>query len=301
MGCSSSIVAENEHTPKWDIFLHSNEALSKYRDDPSMPKDCNISQLELRLFFDDPILIRTLGTFAKTSDLTHLFMCWIEIQEFKCLNAETVAYKRKVGLKIFEKYVALASPQNVSIEDPNIRDSIYEVLAPAASPIGTSNGFFSMSISTKKNNYEVGIPNNLFDRVQMDCFCRIHDRVFVPFQNTDEYKSLADKVVNHNKVKVDDFNFYEIVGRGGFAVVAHGVKISTGIHYAIKIMPKSQLLECFHDCPHRVDYEKQAMEKCKHPFIIGLDYSLQTPLYAVMVMELGRGLLCYRLCVIRVI
>lgn len=57
----------------------------------------------------------------------------------------------------------------------------------------------------------------------------------------------------------------------------------------VQVQTKEGLLECFSDCRHRVTFEQQALVVCNHPFIIGLDYSFQTDVYAIMVMELGTG------------
>lgn len=283
--CSSSYVDAQPEVPKWNIFLHSNEARNRYKDDGSMPKDCSMSLLELRLFLDDPILIRTLATYAKETEYTDLFLCWMDIQEFKYLNAENVFYKRKVGLKIYEKYVNRKSARcvMVSIDELGFADEILAVLKQPE-----EQSFFAYVAGSAVHVEPVS--DTVFDCVQLSCFLRIHEFVFTPFRQTDSYESISDRVINYNKVKEEDFKYYEKLGKGGFGVVVRGVKISTGVHYAIKIQTKKSLLDCFHDCPHRVDYEKQAMAKCKHPFIISLDYSFQTPTLAIMVMELGRGL-----------
>jgi serine/threonine protein kinase len=49
------------------------------------------------------------------------------------------------------------------------------------------------------------------------------------------------------------------------------------------------VLICVQDCPSRVTFEKEALAKCHHPFIISMDYAFQTPELAIMVTALGTG------------
>ena len=92
-----------------------------------------------------------------------------------------------------------------------------------------------------------------------------------------------------NKVDLDDFDFTEVLGEGGFGVVLHSKKKSTGIHYAMKIQCKRRMLAQYPNAPQRVTYEKEAVSKCHHPFIIGMDYAFQTKRLAIMVTVLGTG------------
>ena len=86
---------------------------------------------------------------------------------------------------------------------------------------------------------------------------------------------------------MEDFDYYNKLGEGGFGFVVHCKKKSTGKHYAMKIQTKSGLLECFSDDPRRADFEKQAFASCQHPFIINLDYAFQTDSLAIMVLGLA--------------
>jgi serine/threonine protein kinase len=88
-------------------------------------------------------------------------------------------------------------------------------------------------------------------------------------------------------VRVEDFEYMNKLGEGGFGFVVHCKKKSTGKHYAMKIQTKVGLLECFADDPRRSDFEKQAFASCQHPFIINLDYAFQTDALAIMVLGLA--------------
>lgn len=120
------------------------------------------------------------------------------------------------------------------------------------------------------------------------CFSEIHNNIYKPFKNTDAFQQLQLELQSHyNNVRVDDFEYMNKLGEGGFGFVVHCKKKSTLKHYAMKIQTKSGLLDCFSDDPRRVDFEKQAFACCQHPFIINLDYAFQTESLAVMVLGLA--------------
>lgn len=55
---------------------------------------------------------------------------------------------------------------------------------------------------------------------------------------------------------------YVCLGEGGFGLVLHCRKKSTGQHHAVKIQTKKGLLDCYSDDPTRVDFEKQGKNQC---------------------------------------
>lgn len=105
---------------------------------------------------------------------------------------------------------------------------------------------------------------------------------------TDEYAELKKTFKKtYNKVKVDDFHYFEKLGEGGFGFVVHVQKKSTKKHYAMKIQTKIGLLECYSDDLTRVDFEKQAFASCQHPFIVNLDYAFQSDTLVIMALGLS--------------
>ena len=123
------------------------------------------------------------------------------------------------------------------------------------------------------------------------CFIDIYQNVFKQFKQTDKYKKLIKEFkMKYNSVRVDDFWYYRKLGQGGFGIVVHCQKKSTGVHYAMKIQNKLGLLNSFSDDMNRVDFEKQAFASCRHPFIVNLDYAFQTETLAIMCLGLAKGL-----------
>jgi serine/threonine protein kinase len=90
----------------------------------------------------------------------------------------------------------------------------------------------------------------------------------------------------YNKVKPNDFEYMEKLGQGSFGVVFKARKISTRAWYAMKILVKSDLLE---SSGESVDLEVKTLTAVRHPFIISMDYSFQSPQFAFIAMELAEG------------
>lgn len=95
----------------------------------------------------------------------------------------------------------------------------------------------------------------------------------------------------YNKVRVNDFEYYDVLGKGGYGVVVECRKKSTGKRYAMKIQTKADMLVSFKNDLSQIALEARALSNVRHPFIIGMDYSFQTADYAILVMELAEGIL----------
>jgi len=55
----------------------------------------------------------------------------------------------------------------------------------------------------------------------------------------------------------------------------------------MKLQSKNGLIKVFKNSLHRIDFEKQALVSCNHPFIVRLDYAFQTSALVLLAMELG--------------
>lgn len=127
-----------------------------------------------------------------------------------------------------------------------------------------------------------------FNDIQRYCFASLHSSLFSSFKKTEEYMTMTRIIrESYNYVRLHDFDYYEKLGQGGFGIVVHCVKKSTGQHFAMKIQTKRGLLAAFADDPWRAEFEKQALVAAHHPYIVNLDYSFQTPAFAIMVLGLG--------------
>ena len=239
----------------------------KFHADGTLNKHSDPEYLELRAVLDEPVAQQLLGNYAKENKSLEIFMCWIDVQEYKSIPTDD--YRRSKALHIYHKYIKI--------------DSVLQ--------IGGINGddvmYYKTQIDLSKSDHTI-LKKEFYDQVQNVCFTEIFYNIFRPFKKTAQYpdlkKSLKEK---YNHVAIDHFEYVRKLGEGGFGVVVHCVKISTGKHYAMKIQTKKGLLECFSDDPWRVDGEKQAFASCQHPFIVNLDYAFQNETLAIMVLGLA--------------
>lgn len=252
---------------KWKILNSFEEAREKYIDDGTLTTNSEGGHLELRALLDEPISQNMLGRFAKKLNSLDIFMCWVDIQEFKSIPTED--YRRSKALHIYHKYIK----SNAVLQIGGLSQDEMDV--------------YKDLIEKSKASKEL-LTESSFNQVQRRCFSEIYQNIYIPFKSTEAFKEMNSTVrQKYNNVKYEDFEYYRKLGEGGFGLVVHCKKKSTGKHYAMKIQTKRGLLECFNDDPWRVVFEKEAFAKCQHPFIVNMDYAFQSDALAIMVLGLG--------------
>lgn len=270
---SSSVYPEFEEdgadTPvvTWKIVPTVDEARKKFEEDGSLVKNSDISHLEFRMLLEETKGQQIIGKIAKERKALDIFMCWVDIQEFKSIPTED--YRRSKALHLYHKYIKSGSVLELGgiTEDEKIR--------------------YKDTLDRSKIEKDL-LTIDFYVNLQQICFLEMYHNIYLPFKSTDQYLRLSKHVKSrYNNVKLDDFEYYGKLGEGGFGMVVHCCKKSTGKHYAMKIQTKKGLLETYSDDPHRVDYEKQALASCQHPFIINLDYAFQSETLAIMVIGLA--------------
>jgi p90 ribosomal S6 kinase len=93
----------------------------------------------------------------------------------------------------------------------------------------------------------------------------------------------------YNAIGVDDFDYFEVLAKGSFGLVAKCRKRTTGMMYAMKIIGKAKLIESNAYDTSMVAVEVKMLRALRHPFIIGIYYSFQTSDAALIAMELAQG------------
>lgn len=275
MGCQTSkpvSPAGKKHEPElsvveWKILPSSAEARKRFEEDGTLKKNSEPEHLELRTMLDDAYSQNAMGKYAKELKALDIFMCWIDIQDYKTIPVES--YRRSKALHIYHKYIKIDSVLQVGELDMKEREKYKE------------------DLDASKDDPSI-LTTDFYDKLQSRCFIAIYHNVYIPFKNTPEFKALHQTIKKkYNNVRMQDFEYYNKLGEGGFGFVVHCKKKSTGKHYAMKIQTKRGLLECFQDDPWRADFEKQAFASCQHPFIVNLDYAFQTDALAIMVLGLA--------------
>lgn len=115
-------------------------------------------------------------------------------------------------------------------------------------------------------------------------------RLFIQFKQEGKYSTYAaEKRKVYNRIETEDFEYLEILGRGGFGKVIRVRKKSTGISYAMKIMDKTNLMLEFRDDRDRVTIERDILMCCDFPFIVGLQYAFQTDRFCFLLLDLAEA------------
>lgn len=73
-----------------------------------------------------------------------------------------------------------------------------------------------------------------------------------------------------NNAELSDFVLKAVIGKGSFGkvfLVQHNIRMTV---YAMKTLRKDVILE--YDQLESTLLEKEILEKCHHPFLVGLDY-----------------------------
>jgi hypothetical protein len=105
---------------------------------------------------------------------------------------------------------------------------------------------------------------------------------------TTDFLAVLDAIhQKYNHVSIDDFEYFKKLGEGGYGVVLHCRRKSTGKHYAMKVLLKVRLLRHHRRNPDKVYMEKDLLASLAHPFVINLAYAFQTTDYVMLVTELA--------------
>ena len=170
---------------------------------------------------------------------------------------------------IYKKYIAHGAVLELGILDDEERSSIKNLIEQAKKDKGV-------------------VKSSSLDKIQHKIFQDMYQSTYYRFKKSDEYiemKRLMKESIN--RVTMDDFELFDILGEGGFAKVIKVRKKTTGKYYALKVQRKKDLLEMYIDDPERLETEKSVFAACHHPFIVNLDYSLQTKSCALLVLGLA--------------
>jgi len=181
-----------ETVVEWKILPSSNEARKKFEDDGTLSKGSTPDQLELRIMLDEVHSQNAIANYAKTVKALDVFMCWIDIQDFKSIPVES--YRRSKALHIYHKYIktnAILQIQDI----PEADRAIYKA---------------AIDLSTKDQSI---LSNEFYGKVQAKCFSTIYLNIYRKFKKTNEYKQLTEQIrKKYNKVRINDFEYFNKLG-----------------------------------------------------------------------------------------
>lgn len=266
-GLEAASSSQKTNTVIFKVLPSESEARRKFEGDGTLIKNSDAGHLALRTMLDEPLSQNCLGKFAAKTQVLDIFMCWVDIQEFKTIPTES--YRRSKALHIYHKYIKDDAPLMVGVTTMQERQR------------------FEDDIYLSKTDPSI-ITSSFYDGIQSKCFLDMYYNIFLPFKQTEEFQQLTIQIKNkYNRVKISDFEYFTKLGEGGFGFVVHCKKKSTGKHFAMKIQTKLGLLECYKDDMIKVNMEKDAFASIQHPFVVNLYYAFQTPSLALMVLDLA--------------
>ena len=88
-------------------------------------------------------------------------------------------------------------------------------------------------------------------------------------------------------VKLEDFEFVRVLGKGTFGKVFLAVNKKTRKIYAVKAIRKDVLIET--DQVESTKLEKEILFTCKHPFLVSMEFVFQSDLRLYFIMKFVRG------------
>jgi hypothetical protein len=258
----------------WKSKLTTTHARSIFVKDGSIPKDCPKDLLELRVHLSEPELLKYFTKLVDSAGLLDLLSCWADIMEFKNSRASD-SEKTAAATALFNKYIAV--DQRIELIGHPLTDEL-------------CNDVTERYRQLLSHADDLDSHLDLFDGVLHVLIEHLHDKVFVPFRLTYEYRACVNVLKRaYNHVLTQDFIYMEEIGRGGFGAVVHCVKKSTGVHYALKIQTKSSLIASFAPDYSRVTSELDVLASLSHPFVVCLAYAFQTSTLVMLVMEMSEG------------
>ncbi|GBG34085.1 Protein kinase, putative [Hondaea fermentalgiana] len=132
-------------------------------------------------------------------------------------------------------------------------------------------------------------PRLLFIDLQHEAFKEMKP-LYQHFKETESDYELykKNKRVRYNHVEVDDFDYLDLLGKGGFGHVVHVKKRSTGVHLAMKVQAKDTLVETWGGKMQHVEIERDVLVAHRSfPFIVSLRYAFQNEKYAFLCLDLA--------------
>jgi serine/threonine protein kinase len=106
-------------------------------------------------------------------------------------------------------------------------------------------------------------------------------------ENSDVSEVSMCAAYSSTEVSSNDFSIEKLIGIGGFGKVYCVEHLSTGRHFAMKVLEKKQLKQ-LNQIAHTLN-ERKILGNTTCPFIIKLHYAFQTPARLFMVMDYAQG------------
>lgn len=312
-------------------MVEFDKVKSKYMADKSVPEDCTDDHIQLKALLDDQIGFRYIEQHAQSGAfMLSIFNFYNTVNDYKAVGEKKYQKLCKLTEKLMAIMVNQICPPSLKAVDAIVIKLGHLKAAPETSlpfnllggggssrrvapgsgklEIETDTGGVCVSAAseslcspTEEVAADFRTPEEeleeFYHALMLAIFDCLYEHVYIPFKNDYEFERMCDAIrQSYNNVSVDDFQYLTKIGEGGFGLIVHCRKLSTGRNFAMKIQPKAALLKHFRRTPFSVMLEMKAYCCCNHPYLASLAYAIQTPTVAVMVMplsacgDLGRAL-----------
>ncbi|KAG5176088.1 kinase-like domain-containing protein, partial [Tribonema minus] len=219
--------------------------------------------MKLLVALDCSLGQRRLGAFAAEVNAQHPLCFWTDTLDFRSIPSAD--YRRVRAQQVFRRYCAAAAPQ----------------------PVGFVSDAARAEMAGRLERGEA-LSADFFTPLRRACLREIYERVYAPLRADEARfaKYEAELQAAYNHVSVDDFDYMELLGSGGFGRVVLVYKRSTQRHYAMKVQHKRALVNHYRNDHRSLGAEMAALATCSHPFIMRMEYALHTDEHAILVLEL---------------
>lgn len=169
------------------LLPSENEARTKFEQDGTLAKNSVTDHVALRTMLDEPGAQNALGKFAAKIQVLDVFMCWIDIQEYKLIPTES--YRRSKALHIYHKYIKEEASLMIGGLNTQERERYWQMLVES------------------KDDPKL-LDSQFYDTIQGKCFLDMYHNIYMPFKATEEFAQLNRELKNkYNRVKVTHLTF----------------------------------------------------------------------------------------------
>lgn len=222
----------------------------------------------LRSMLDDQIGIDHLTGYLGGGLVLDAMKCWLKVDRLRGVGSSPTRWG------VLKLVVSFIEQTELPIVLPKQRQDL------------------KLALEKHEGKKDYMFPMGVIDEIQRACFQQVFEGAYQPFIYSPAHQSSYQRAlaVSYNQVTVDDFDYMEPLGKGGFGRVVRVRKRSTGQEYAMKIMPKARLARLARNGRKQsLLTERHVMAMCDCPFIVRLDYGMETDMHAVLVLELIDG------------
>ncbi len=228
----------------WKQLNDMDQTKNKYMADKSIAADSTAEHVQFRALLDEELGMKFIKEYADHNGVmaSSLMSLWLSIVEYKPVGQKRLPKIDALMIKLVTITIPSASEPNPTLNKLKEHMKKHKMSEKSA----TFKTFFSLRFSTDDitplddavtmdatGNAAPPTPSDVvetaFDLLQLVCFQYMFDIIYVPFQESYEYGTMCDELrKSYNNVAPDDFEYLTKIGEGGFGLIVHCRKKTTG-------------------------------------------------------------------------